>query len=83
MIDNSLYKSIKQEIADVLRPAKQEGNEITVREYADLECLSRDVAYCRLVNAVNAKLMTKRKVLTEGRWLTVFKLAAQGKESET
>ena len=81
MIDENRREAIREEIADILRPATQEIDEITTREYADMEGLSRDVAYGRLAGAVDAGLMMKRKVLLDGRWQTVFKLAGGEHES--
>ena len=78
----SIRESIRREIADVLRPPAQGLDEITVQEYADMEELSRDTAYGRLMTAVNAGLMVKRKVKVNGRWLTAYRLMARTSEGK-
>ncbi len=75
VITDDKKRAIFDEITRALEPPRQKEDEITVREYADLNGCTKRKAYWRLMKAVDKGIITKRKVLANRNWTWVFQMA--------
>ena len=71
-------RALAEEIARILKTPRQQEDEITSGEYAEFSGCSKRQAYDRLMKAVIAGQMTKRKVLIGSNWNWAFKMVDPG-----
>lgn len=72
-MNNQTRQEIAAEIAEFTRRPKLKEDEITVRQYADLQDVEYKTAYDALMTVYKAGIMERRKVLHGNRWCWAFR----------